>query len=81
MRDYGLLEPFSVQAKAKNDKDGGLQITGMHRVIENKLENLNAAQIKNLMRKGYLARIYLHLISLENFARLLDRRAEQVQSK
>ena len=81
LSDYGLLEPFSVQAKAKNDKDGGLQITGMHRVIENKLENLNAAQIKNLMRKGYLARIYLHLISLENFARLLDRRAEQVQSQ
>jgi hypothetical protein len=27
------------------------------------------------MRKGFLARIYLHLISLENFARLLERKA------
>jgi hypothetical protein len=44
-------------------------------VSEAKLENLNAAQLKNLMRKGFLARIYLHLLSLENFARLLERKA------
>ena len=30
------------------------------------------------MRKGYLARIYIHLLSLENFARLLDRKGERV---
>jgi hypothetical protein len=27
------------------------------------------------MRKGVLARIYMHLLSLENFARLLERKA------
>ena len=27
------------------------------------------------MRKGIVARIYAHLISLENFARLLERKA------
>jgi hypothetical protein len=32
------------------------------------------------MRKGYLARIYIHLLSLENFARLLDRKGERVQA-
>jgi hypothetical protein len=47
----------------------------MHRVDEKRLENLNAAQLKNLIRKGFLARIYLHLLSLENFARLLERKA------
>lgn len=45
----------------------------MHRVVEQNLENLNAAQLKNLVRKGYLARIYMHLLSLQNFGRLLDR--------
>ena len=76
--DYGLLEPFSMQATLKEEKGGGqMQMAGMHRVIERNLENLNAAQLKNLMRKGYLARIYLHLLSLENFARLLDRKARQ----
>jgi hypothetical protein len=57
-----------------------MQMGGMHRVAEKKLEDLNTAQLKNLMRKGYLARIYIHLLSLENFARLLDRKGERVQA-
>jgi hypothetical protein len=78
LADYGLLESFSMQATLKKEKGGGaMQMTGMHRVAEKNLENLNAAQLKNLMRKGYLARIYLHLFSLENFARLLDRKGER----
>jgi hypothetical protein len=78
LSDYGLLEPFSMQATLKKEKGGGsMQMTGMHRVAEKNLENLNAAQLKNLMRKGYLARIYMHLLSLENFARLLDRKGER----
>jgi hypothetical protein len=75
LADYGLLEPFSLQATLKKEKGGDkMQMTGMHRVAEKNLENLNAAQLKNLMRKGFLARIYMHLLSLENFARLLDRK-------
>jgi hypothetical protein len=82
LADYGLLEPFSMQATLKKEKGGGsMQMTGMHRVAEKNLENLNTAQLKNLMRKGYLARIYLHLLSLENFARLLDRKGERLPGK
>ena len=74
--DYGLLEPFTMQATLKADKGGGsLQLGGMHRVAEKNLENLNAAQLKNLLRRGIMARIYIHLLSLEHFARLLDRKA------
>jgi hypothetical protein len=73
LSDYGLLEPFTMQATF--NKGGAMHLTGMHRVSEKNLENLNAAQLKNLMRKGYMARIYLHLLSLENFARLLERRS------
>ena len=74
LADYGLFEPFSMQA---NFREGGkpMQMTGMSRVVEKNLENLNAAQLKNLMRKGIMPRIYMHLMSLENFGRLLDRRA------
>ncbi|HLS85900.1 MAG TPA: SapC family protein [Burkholderiales bacterium] len=75
LADYALLEPFTMQAQLPADKGGEkLNLTGMHRVSEKNLENLNAAQLKNLVRKGILARIYLHLISLANFARLLERR-------
>ena len=73
LADYGLLEPFTMQATL--DKGGGMHLTGMHRMDEKKLEPLNAAQIKNLMRKGLMARIYLHLVSLDNFQRLLERKA------
>ena len=80
LADYALFEPFTMQANFRDPGAKPMQITGMFRVVEKKLEDLNAAQLKNLMRKGILARIYLHLISLENFARLLDRRAARPQS-
>ena len=71
--DYALLEPFTMQAKPV--KGDPLQLTGMHRVDEKKIEHLNVSQFKNLAKKGVLGRIYAHLLSLENFSRLLERRA------
>jgi hypothetical protein len=73
LADYALLEPFTMQAKL--NQGGALQLTGMHRVDEKKIEHLNISQFKNLARKGILGRLYAHLLSLENFSRLLDRRA------
>jgi len=76
LADYGLFEPFTMQATLAKEKGGGaMHITGMYRVNEKSLENLNAAQLKNLLRKGLFARVYMHLLSLENFARLLERKA------
>jgi hypothetical protein len=48
----------------------------MFRVQESKLEHLNAAQHKNLFKKGIVGRIYAHLLSLENFGHVLARRAK-----
>ena len=78
LSDYGLLEPFTMQATF--NKGGAMHLTGMQRVSEKNLENLNAAQLKNLMRKGYMARLYLHLLSLENFSRLLERRSARASA-
>jgi hypothetical protein len=76
LADYGLLEGFTMQATLGKDQGGAsMHLTGMHRVSEKNLENLNAAQLKNLVRKGLMARVYLHLLSLENFSRLLERKA------
>jgi len=72
LADYALLEPFSMQAKLA--QGGEVQLTGMHRVDEKRIEHLNVSQFKNLARKGILGRLYAHLVSLENFARLLERR-------
>jgi len=72
LADLGLLEPFTLQALPK--EGGATNLAGMYRVQERRLEFLNAEQQRNLIRKGLMGRIYAHLISLENFARLLDRR-------
>jgi hypothetical protein len=73
LTEYALLEPFTLQATLK---DGGpMNLGGMSRINEKNLEFLNAAQHKNLIKKGIMGRIYAHLISLENFARLLARKA------
>jgi len=72
LADYALLEPFSMQAKLAQGSE--VQLTGMHRVDEKRIEHLNAGQFKNLAKKGILGRFYAHLLSLENFARLLERR-------
>ena len=72
LADYSLLEPFTLQATLK---DGGpLNLAGMFRIEEKKLEYLNAAQHRNLFKKGVMGRIYTHLLSLDNFARLLARK-------
>jgi hypothetical protein len=73
LAEYGLLEAFTMQATPKSGNT--VQITGMHRVAEKKLEDLDAAQLKILLGKGTMARIYMHLLSLQNFARLVERRA------
>jgi hypothetical protein len=73
LAEYGLLEPFSMQATLAGGAP--MNLTGMHRVNEARLEFLTADQLRTLVRKGLFARIYAHLLSLDNFGRLLDRKA------
>ena len=77
LADYTLLEPFTLQATL-NDV-GAMNLGGMYRVEEKKLEFLNAAQHRNLIKKGIMGRVYAHLLSLDNFARLLKRKADAAQ--
>ncbi len=68
---FGLFTPFDALALPRG---GGQQMRlhGLHRVDEDKLNALGAREQKLLMRKGELRAVYAHLLSLENFARLLD---------
>ena len=78
LSDYALLEPFALQAQPKTG--AAMNLTGMYRVDEKKMEFLNASQHKNLIKKGVMGRIYAHLISLDNFARLLDRKVSKAKA-
>ncbi|MBI2297266.1 MAG: SapC family protein [Betaproteobacteria bacterium] len=73
-----LLETFTMQAVP--NEGAPLAMTGMYRVAEQKLGGLAADRLQALTQKGILARVYAHLISLNTFGRLLDRRAAAAKS-
>lgn len=78
LAQHELLEPFTMQATPNQGEP--LQLTGMYRVVESKLGELDGAVLKDLVQKGVLARIYTHLLSLDNFQRLLGRHAEPAKT-
>src|SRR5581483_7109402 len=67
---FGLLAPFDAVALPRGGQQMRLQ--GLHRVDEEKLNALGSREQKMLMRKGELRAVYAHLLSLENFGKLLD---------
>jgi len=78
LADYALLEPFTLQAVL--NEGGAMNLGGMYRLEEKKLEFLNAAQHRNLIKKGVMGRIYAHLLSIDNFARLLKRKSDAARA-
>jgi SapC len=70
MAELDLLEPFD--ARVNPEQQNSMHVTGMYRVNEDRLNRLPAKTIKAMMSRGELSRVYAHLISLENFAKLLD---------
>ena len=73
--ELGLLEPFNMQAKPNEGEP--FTLSGMFRVNEQKISELSADKLKELVQNGVLPRIYAHLMSMSNFTRLLARRAAQ----
>jgi hypothetical protein len=70
LTELDLLEEFEADI---NPTLGQRQrLIGMRRVAEKRLQALPDAQVKALMLNGTLARIYAHLMSLDNFHRLLQ---------
>jgi hypothetical protein len=67
-----LLEPFTMKAEV----DGfTMQLEGMHRVARGALEALSDSDLRRLMTAGLVEKVYAHLLSLDNFRRLLNRRS------
>lgn len=70
-KDLDLYSPFTFQIVQNNVP--GLKLQGMHRIDEQKLKALKPAKHKALVTKGLMGKIYAHVHSLENFARLYAR--------
>jgi len=73
LQQLGLLDSFETHVFPKTAEQA--RLIGLYRVNENKLNELSGDVIKELMHGGELSRIYAHLMSLDNFAKLLDRAA------
>ncbi|MDB5807320.1 MAG: hypothetical protein JWN73_4642 [Betaproteobacteria bacterium] len=67
----GLFEPFTFQVT--NGLRTQFKMDGIFRIDEARFIALKAASHKALTEKGWAARIYAHLFSLANFARLHQR--------
>jgi len=65
-----LLVPFDALAMPKRGERMRLQ--GLHRVDEARLAAVSPRDLRTLLKKNELRAIYAHLLSLENFGRLLD---------
>ena len=71
LTELDLFSPFTFQVM--QDDAPGLKLQGMHRIDEQKLKALKPASHKALVTKGVMGKIYAHIHSLENFARLYAR--------
>ena len=67
----GLFSPFQFQVI--ESESPGPKIEGMHRIDEAKLAALKPLSLKALATRWLMSRIYAHIHSLENFARLYQR--------
>ncbi len=65
-----LLVPFDALALPK--KGERMRLQGLYRVDEVQLASAQSRDLRTLLKKGELRAIYAHLLSLENFGRLLD---------
>jgi len=68
----GVLAPFSLHADLSSGFS--LSLDGMYRVDRDKLAALEASALRELIGGGEMESVYAHLLSQENFRRLLSRR-------
>lgn len=67
----GLLAPFDAVAVVKG---GGVKsrMQGLYRVDDKKLLQINARDLRTMLKRTELGWVYAHLHSLDHFGRLLD---------
>lgn len=75
LAELDLLEPFSANVVRPNGESQ--TISGMVRVNEARLTELDAETLAQLHRSGFLGRIYIHLYSLQRFQSLLVREVRE----
>ena len=71
LQELEMLEPFDADFHPRGLPE--VRITGLRRVNEQRLRQLDGDVLHSLMRDGYLAPIYAHLLSFGKLNDLLNR--------
>lgn len=71
LKEQDLFQVF--EAKAFHKSGAGFHLRSMYRVSEERLKELPADILQEFVKRDYLYGIYLHIMSLDNFRKLLDR--------
>ena len=78
LESLGLFTPFEAIAMPRSGKR--LRLQGLFRVDEEKLNAISGKDLRVMLRKGELRATYAHLVSLENFAKLMELAVERDQA-
>ena len=73
LNGLGALTPFSLHANLFNGFT--LSLTDLYRVDREKLAALDAEPLRELITAGDMDLVYAHVLSQENFLRLMNRRS------
>lgn len=76
LREHDLLESRSIRIDSRDGK--GLVLNGLFVVNEEKLRNLPAEVVQDMLKSGQLGWVFAHLISLANIERLIARLNQRV---
>lgn len=71
LEKLNLLRPFAAQAISAAGEI--MNLAGMHQTDELNIAKLKADDLRMLIKKGIMSRLYAHMMSLDNLGRLLDR--------
>lgn len=72
LHGLGVLAPFSLHADLSSGFS--LSLDGMYRVDRERLAAIDPAALREMIGTGEMESVYAHLLSQENFRRLLTRR-------
>jgi len=75
----GLLAPFTMDVQEGAHRT--TRLAGMYRVEEERLGALAPQELKTLVVRGFMSRVYAHLHSLANFARLYARERQSAAAR
>ncbi|MGC6481200.1 MAG: SapC family protein [Porticoccaceae bacterium] len=76
MQKYDLIESFTLNVELNDGSNNQLQ--GFYTINEDKLKDLDADNIKQLIKTGYMQAAFMMIASMSNFRSLIDKKNKRL---